>query len=344
MSITVPTAEERTPGRGRRLTPLAPVAALVLAVAVTWPSFPFAESPVPVPPPAATAAPAVEAPSSAARRVWNEPIVTDPSHRLVGFGDSVVAVSGTGLWPASILRDGAWRPLLGLPLSVDIAPSVGTTLDDGFVIVGVTGDRTVVFGFDGAGRFGGARTVFGVRAGVVSSHDGEVVVFDVDRPIAVISGPDRPPMDVPGVVTDAASAGDDLVVLDDTGAIHVTSDDGLTWTQLGTGYVGLVVAGEVYAVGASVSMGIHEYRGGEGLVRLERAPTGPAVSWGGRLAVYDWSADSAWIASASGWDRLALWKSGGFGGTPTGFLDGTSLPTVVGNDADGRFVMWQARP
>lgn len=68
-------------------------------------------------------------------------------------------------------------------------------------------------------------------------------------------------------------------------------------------------------------------------------PDRPTVSWGGRLAVYDWSADSAWVAEDAGWERLALWKSGGFGGTPTGSLDGTSMPTVVGIAADGRFVM-----
>ncbi|MEX2278960.1 MAG: hypothetical protein WEA76_02600 [Acidimicrobiia bacterium] len=341
MSITVPTAEEQSPVRGRHLTPLVPVAALLLAVVATWPSLAFSESPVRVPPPP-DAAPAVEPPLSASPRVWDEPIEIDPSHRLVGFGQSVVSVTGTGLWPASILRDGVWRPLLGLPLSIEIAPGVGAVVDDGFLIVGVTGDRTVMFEFDVAGRFGGAHTVFGVRAGVVAAHQGDVVVFDVDRPLAVVSGPDSRRIQLPGVVTDAASTDEGLVVLDNAGAIHVTSDGGVNWRPLGTGYAGLVEAGGVYAVGASVSKGIHEYRGDDGLVRLEGAPIGPTVSWGGRLAVYDWSADSAWVASASGWERLALWKSGGFGGTPTGFLDGTSLPTVVGVDADGRFVMWQA--
>ncbi|MEX1043945.1 MAG: hypothetical protein WD532_07260 [Acidimicrobiia bacterium] len=339
MSITMPTAEEQRPVRSRHLTPLVPVVALVLAVAATWPSLAFSESPVRVPPPPG-AAPAVEPPSGA--RVWDEPIEIDPSHQLVGFGRSVVSVTGTGLWPASILQDRVWRPLLGLPLSIAIAPGVGAVVDRGFVIVGVTGDRTVMFGFDEAGRFEGAHTVFGVRAGAVAAHRGDVVVFDVDRPIAVISGPDSHGIEVPGVVVDAASTDEDLVVLDATGAIHVTSDGGLNWRPLGSGFAGLVEAGGVYAVGASASKGIHEYRGDDGLTPLDPAPIGPTVSWGGRLAVYDWSADSAWVASASGWERLALWKSGGFGGTPTQLLDGTELPTVVGVDADGRTVMWQA--
>lgn len=257
--------------------------------------------------------------------------------QVAGLGGAVVVVDTDGIWPVRMLRDGQWRQLLGIPLGVSVADGVGTSVDDGFVVAGVEEGRSVLFRYNASGRFQGATTVFGVEAGVVIDVGGQTVVFDATRPEAVVVGSGL--VALPGTVSDAAVGGG-LTILTTDGEIHRAENLGEAWTPLGSGFVALVGEDPVYAVGSSASIGLVRVMRDGTLLTLERAPVGPTVTWGGSPAIYDWSTDSVWALSETGWGGISLWESDGFVGDFVGMIDGASIPSVVGVTERG-LTVWQ---
>lgn len=257
--------------------------------------------------------------------------------QVAGLGGVVVVVDTDGIWPVRRLRDGEWRQLLGIPLGVSVADGVGTAVDDGFVVAGVDEDRSVLFRYSPTGRFGGATTIFGVEAGVVVGVGSETVVFDATRPEAAVVGAGR--LALPGTVIDAA-VGDGLTILTANGDIHHAENLDEAWTTLGSGFESLVGSDPVYAVGSSASVGLVRVINDGSLLRLEGAPVGPTVTWDASPAVYDWSTDSVWVLSESGWDRVPLWGSQGFVGDFVGMVDGAPVPSVLGVTERG-LTIWQ---
>lgn len=342
--VEVPTADGalRQPAPHRRL-PVGGIAAVVSLVALAWPVLPFSQAPsgAAVGDPPVVAAPRVDAPPQQAT-LWSTPIpLPDPGARVVGFGSSVVAVTPGAIWPASLLRDGAWSKLHGLPLGFALVDDVGVERADGFSLIGVSGGKTIFFDFGTDGRFGGARTVRGVAAGAVTSLGDRTVVFDVERSVGRIVGERTDPIEAPGRVTGVAASDPWLVVLTSDGVVYATDDVGRTWSSLGEGFSALVSSEPVVAVGESAGVGLHRFEGERGLVRIERAPIGPTVSWGSEVAVHDWSNDSVWASSADGWQRIPLWSRDGFHGSFRTLVPGTDVPTVVGVSAMGELAVWQ---
>ncbi|MDX1447529.1 MAG: hypothetical protein R3246_00565 [Acidimicrobiia bacterium] len=332
MSVLVPTAEHLSLPPAPRRRGLLPGLA---AVALCWPVVALVSSADPEPPPPR---PAIVAPPTAAAGTWQvAPLATDDV-RVAALGGVVVAVHPDGIWPVSVLTAGTWQRLLGMPLAVEVAADVGTATTEGFLVAGVGEGRTVLYRYDHRGRFLGARTVFGVEAGVAVSAGSHLVVFDRERPQGVVAG--GAGFESPGLIVDAAAVGQLLVVLDDDGVVHRSSDLGETWVELGSGFTELV--GSVYAVGASASVGIAQVTA-EGLVRLDGAPVGPTVAWGGSPAVYDWSTESVWQLTVEGWERVPLWRSRGFGAGYLSLVDGADAPTVLGQTERGTAV-WQITP
>lgn len=333
MSITVPTADARVVV-GRQDHRPWPVLGALAGVLLAWPVVATVSANEPDRPPPVFS---VVRPPTATAGAWAAIAVEGVDTRVAGLDGTVVAVDSEGMWPVRMLRDGEWRQLLGMPLGVSVADGVGTAVEDGFVVAGVADDRTVLFRYDSSGRFQGATTVFGVEAGVVSSVAGSTVIFDAGRPEAVFVGGET--VTLPGTVVDAAS-GNGLTVLTVDGAVHHTNDLGATWTNLGSGYTALVGEEPVYAVGSSASIGVARVTDDGSLVRLEGAPVGPTVAWGGRPAVYDWSTDSVWAQTETGWERIPIWGSHGFVGDFVAMIDDTTAPSVLGITQRG-LTVWQ---
>lgn len=332
MSITVPTAEIRVLARpDRRHWPtLGTLAALLLA----WPVVALGSAAQPEPPPPPVA---VVRPPTASAGAWVPSALGSGETTVAGLGSAVVAVDADGIWPVRLLRDGEWRRLLGMPLGVQVAPGVGTAVSDGFVVAGVEAGRTVLFRYDTAGRFLGATTLFDVEAGVLATVEGETVVFDVSAARAVVVGSGL--IALPGTVVDVA-VGAGLTILTADGLVHHSTDRGASWNPLAEGYVALVGVDPVYAVGATASVGLARITAGRSVDRLDGAPAGPTVTWDDRPAVYDWSTDSVWTLSETGWERIPLWQSDGFVGAFVSLIDGASVPSVLGVTERGPAV-WQ---
>lgn len=346
--VVIPTAEPPSATRGRRLTgPLAVCAAGLAVAGLAWPAVSFSTAPTSTRAgAAAAAAPRVAPPADspeAGRWGFSLPLAPD-AERVVGVGQTVLALGSARMWPVSMLTEDGWRRLLGIPAGFELAGDVAVEGRDGFSIAGRRGDRTVLFDFRSDGRFAGAHTVFGIQAEAMASLGDTIVVFDATRPTgaAVTSSVER--FTPPGRVTDAASAGDWLVVLLEDGTAHATADLGGEWTLIGRDFAQLVSVDSVIGVGTSATVGLHRLVPGEGFVRLGKSPRGPVVAWGGRVAVHDWSNDGVWLSSGDdGWERLPLWSREGFSGTFEALVDGAAVPTVIGRDDAGQRVLWQAR-
>lgn len=345
--VEIPTAEGtvREPTAHRRV----PVVSLALAgslVAFVWPVLPFSQAPsgAAMSDPAVVAAPRID-PLPQQATLWSAPIpLPDPNARVVGFGPSVVAVTPGAIWPVSLLRDGQWSKLHGLPPGYALVNGVGVERGDGFSLIGVSGDRSIFFDFGADGRFGGAHTVRDLVAGAVTLFGGRVVVFDTERPVGRIVGERSEPIEAPGKVTDVAASDPWLVVLTEDGVVHATADGGQNWSPLGEGFSGLVSTQPVVAIGESAGVGLHRFEGLRGLVRIDRAPIGPTVSWGSEVAVHDWSSESVWTLTPDGWQRIPLWSRDGFHGSFRTLVSGTDVPTVVGETATGELAVWRGEP
>lgn len=331
MSITVPTADVRaiTPS-DRHWLALGTVAAVMLA----WPLVALGSALRPEPPLPPTA---VVRPPTSPEEGWIPSTLGAEETRVAGLGGAIVAVDADGIWPVRLLRDGVWKRLLGMPLGVAIAPGVGVGIEGGFIVAGVEEARTVLFRYDSAGRFQGATTVFDVEAGVVGAAGGQLVVFDVATARAVVAGSHT--IELPGVVIDAAGSSG-VTILTSDGVVHHSDDGGASWTTLGEGYSALVGSDPVYAVGATASVGLSRMTVDRTLERVDGAPAGPTVGWGDRPAVYDWSTDSVWALSGTGWERIPLWESDGFVGEFVSLIDGVAVPSVVGVTERG-LAVWQ---
>jgi hypothetical protein len=321
----------------------------LVAVVSTWPSLPFAEAPASAAVlPGLVSAPDVEVTTMGGTTIWGPPISLPWTEAaVVGLGAHLVAVavSDRGTWPASVLVDGEWRRLLGLPPGFTFAPGIGVERRTGFALVGASGDDdSVIFEFDEEGGFGGARTVRGVSAGAVTSVGEATVVFDVRRADGRVVAAAIEPITPPGPVVAAAGAGEWIVILVDGGTLYAAAlEDNGAWIPLGTGFADLLGGGIVVAVGRDATVGLQVFESTSGLIRLDRAPVGPTVLWDDRIAVYDWSNDSVWMSTGEGWERLPLWKSQGFG-APFGWLvPGARVPAVVGVDDAGQPGLWLAR-
>lgn len=346
--VLVPTAEPQAGAAGpaRRTTPLLVIAVGIVAVVSTWPSLPFAEAPASAAVlPGLVSAPDVEPASPAGITIWGPPIsLPAVEAAVVGLGTHLVAVAERTTWPASILVDGEWRRLLGVPPGFTFAPDVGVVRRSGFALVGASGsDASVIFEFDEEGGFGGARTVRGVSAGAITSVGDAMVVFDVRRADGRVVSETIDPITPPGPVVAATGADEWIVILVDDGTVYAaTLDDHDAWIHLGTGFADLLGGGIVVAVGRDATVGLHVFDSASGLIRLDRAPVGPTVLWDDRIAVYDWSNDSVWMSAGDGWDRLPLWASQGFA-APFGWLvPGAGVPAVVGFVDAGQPGLWLA--
>lgn len=332
MSITVPTADFRARTQSDRGH--WPTRATLAAVMLAWPLVALASAfqPEPSLPPMA-----VVRPPTASADGWIPSALGAVETRVAGLGGGVVAVDVDGIWPVRLLRDGVWRQLLGMPLGVVVAPGVGVAADSGFIVAGVEESRTVLFRYDSAGRFHGATTVFEVEAGVLGAVGGQTVVFDVATTRAVVVGSHT--IELPGVVVDVAG-GSGMTILTTDGRVHHSDDMGASWLTLGEGYSALVGSDPVYAMGATASVGLARMTVDRTLERVDGAPSGPTVSWGERPAVYDWSTDSVWALSETGWERIPLWESEGFVGEFVSLIDGVAVPSVLGVTERG-LAVWQ---
>lgn len=323
-----------------------PVVGLALAgslVALVWPILPFSRAPsgVTTSDPSVVEAPRID-PLPQQATLWSAPIpLPAPDAHVVGFGSSVVAVIPGAIWPASLLKDGEWSKLHGLPLGSTLVSEVGVERTDGFALIGVSGDKTTVYDFTADGRFGGAHTVRDLVAGAVTSLGSRTVVFDAEHPVGRIVGERGERIEAPGKVTAAAASDSWLVVLTADGVVHASDDAGRTWSRLGQGFSALVSSEPVVAVGESASVGLHRFEGERGLVRIDRAPIGPTVAWGSKVAVHDWSNDSVWASSPDGWHRIPLWSRDGFEASFRTLVPGTDVPTVVGESPTGEWAVWQ---
>lgn len=321
------------------------MAALIAGVALAvWPSIPFAVSPRPVPTaPAGAGAPAVAPPAPGPGALWAAPVALPSGvERVVGVGRSTLALVPDAMWPVSLQVEDRWQRLLGLPMGSTIGGAAAA--GDGFVVAGVESDRTVLYRFSPSGRFAGARTVFGLRAGALVDAGSALVVFDAAAPTAVVLDAGRLDIDVPGIVSAAAWADGTAAIVTDTGDLY-TSRDLATWTRRGGGFADVHAAGTIHAVGVSASTGLQRLDPDGTLVRLEGAPFGPVTSAGGEIVVYDWSTSGSWVSAGDGWSRLPFWASAGFVGSFDRFVGGTDSVTVVTRALDGtRYLQQVAEP
>lgn len=333
MSIVVPTADDHQPGAPRTVAVVTVLAVgVVLAI---WPAVPFATSPVPRAAVVGAGAPPVAAPV-AAGAIWTSPIpLPTADSRVVGVGDAVLAVAPTGLWPVSLLVGEEWRRLLGFPAGFTVADGVGASTGDGFVVAGVEADRTVLYRFSPDGRFTGARTLFGIRAGVLLTVGSTSMVFDEAARRAVVVGTAPHIVELPGAVVAAVEKDGTAAIVTDGGDLYVTSDHGSTWEWRGEGFVDVVAADAIHAVGATASTGLHRLDADGWPVRRPHAPFGPTAGSREGIVVFDWSTSGAWVADSDGWRRIPFWNSAGFVGTFEGFVAGADTLTVVTVDADG---------
>lgn len=333
MSITVPTADSADIVIARPARPGPAMVAVAVAL-VVWPAAMVLSSSEPE---ASAFVPRL-APAPVTAGSWLVVPLADEATRVIGLGEVVVAVAADGMWPVSVLEDGVWRRLLGMPVGVELAPGIGAGTGDGFVVASVGDDRTVVFGYDQRGRFLGATTVFGVEAGVVF-HGEKTVVFDRHRPHGRVLGGEN--FGAPGVVIDAARAATGVVVLTEDGEVFATEQPGAAWVRIGDGVSALVGSEIVYAVGATAATGLT--RVGDELEPIHDAPLGPTVEWGGAPAVYDWSTDTVRILTTDGWSAVRMWGSEGFTAEFVGVVDGAAGPTVVAREEQGLALWTRAR-
>ncbi|MEX2424078.1 MAG: hypothetical protein WD990_08880 [Acidimicrobiia bacterium] len=258
-----------------------------------------------------------------------------------------MAITPDGVWPAWALYDGAWTKLRGIPRGPSIGSQVGVGRDDGFSVVGVFDDRSVIYDYRSDGGFEGARTIRGVAAGAYATVGRGVAIFDATRPVGhLLTTTTVTELTPPGTVVDAASGMGSLLVLTSDGRVHGTPETlGAEWRQLGEGFVALLAGEVVVAVGESATVGIHRLEPGGTLARLSRAPFGPTAVSGSVVSVHDWSSDSIWLSeSGGGWERLPLWADAGFDGAFRTMVTGTDVPTVVAVDGNGRQALWRAVP
>jgi hypothetical protein len=347
--VLVPTADRGSDPLGRRRSNAAPVLVVGLVAAMlAWPAVSFSVSPTDHATPALVAVPAPQIsafvpPPGTPRWVRAQRLLSEPD-RVAAVGSSILAVTSGGMWPVSLLRDDGWHRLLGVPPGYRFGDEVAVTRSDGFAVVGTMGDRTVVLDYRPDGRFAGTTTVPNVIPGAVTVLRGEVVVFDAVEPHGVLVSLRQHSISTPGRVVDAGATDGWLLVLLENGTVHATADAGSEWSQVGDGFRALLVTDTVVAVGGSVSVGLQRFEPTIGLVPIARAPFGPAATWGGGVAIHDWSTEGVWWSTGKGWERLPLWSRHGFTDTFVELVDGAAVPTVLAIGSDGEAAVWQIRP